>query len=79
MTGAYTVHAGDSHFWVEIKFRVSGWVAFDSTPRSDIILGSGTGQGWVSFGLLDYTGVNFMGDVSSLTADWLPGRLSLPS
>ena len=78
LTGATAVRAGDAHAWVEIRFRNAGWVAFDPTPRPDVVLRTGTGQGWVSFGLLDFVGVDFTGAVSSLAGDWALGRLSLP-
>ena len=35
MTGAHVVRLRDAHAWVEIKFRNSGWVPFDPTPRPD--------------------------------------------
>ncbi|MCZ6788821.1 MAG: transglutaminaseTgpA domain-containing protein [Chloroflexi bacterium] len=78
LTGATAVRAGDAHAWVEIRFRNAGWVAFDPTPRPDVVLGPGTGQGWVTFGLMDFIGVDFTGAVSSLAGDWVVGRLSVP-
>ncbi|MEE8442322.1 MAG: transglutaminaseTgpA domain-containing protein [Dehalococcoidia bacterium] len=78
MTGAYTVRRGDAHSWVEIHFDKAGWVAFDPTPRPDAALASGTGPGWVSFGLLDVAGLSFGGAFSTLSGDWSLGRLSLP-
>ena len=78
LTGATAVRAGDAHAWVEIRFRIAGWVAFDPTPRPDAVLSPRTSQGWVSFGLLDLIGVDFTSAVSSLAGDWALGRLSLP-
>jgi transglutaminase-like putative cysteine protease len=69
MTGAYRVRAGDSHAWVEIHFRNSGWVAFDPTPRPDLGLGAAVGQSWVSFGLTDFVGINVTAAFSSLVND----------
>ena len=66
MTGAYTARAGDAHAWVDIHFRDNGWVVFDPTPRPDLSLGQGINQGWISFGLLDFVGVNFTGAISSI-------------
>ena len=78
LTGATTVRAGDAHAWVEIRFRIAGWVAFDPTPRPDVALVPGAGQGWVSFGILDFIGVDFTGAVSSLAGNLGLGHLSLP-
>ena len=78
LTGATTVRAGDAHAWVEVRFRIAGWVAFDPTPRPDAVLSPRTNQGWVSFGLLDFIGVDFTSAVSSIAGDWAIGRLSLP-
>ena len=78
LTGATAVRAGDAHAWVEIRFRVAGWVAFDPTPRPDFVLSPRTGQGWVSFGLMDFVGVDFTRAISSLAADWDLGQLTLP-
>ena len=74
MTGAFTVRARPPHAWVEVRFRESGWVVFDPTPRPDASLGSGVNQGLVAFGLLDFVGVDFTGAFSSLT-----GGVSLPN
>ena len=35
LTGVHAVRLQDAHAWVEIKFRDSGWVPFDPTPRPD--------------------------------------------
>ena len=35
LTGAHTVRLQNAHAWVEIKFGMHGWVAFDPTPRPD--------------------------------------------
>ncbi len=78
LTGATAVRAGDAHAWVEIRFRRAGWVAFDPTPRPDFILSPRTGQGWVSFGLMDLVGVDFTGAISSLAGDWDLARLTPP-
>ncbi len=78
MTGAFTVRAGDAHAWVEIHFRRSGWVVFDPTPRPDVNMGLGSGQGLLTFGLLDFVGMDFTGAFSSVTGDWSLGRLSVP-
>ena len=76
MSGAFTVRAGDAHAWVEIHFRNNGWVVFDPTPRPEIGQALGLNQGWVSFGLLDFVGVNFSGAFSTIAGDL---SLSLPS
>ena len=78
LTGATAVRAGDAHAWVEIRFRIAGWVAFDPTPRPDVVLSPRVGRGWVSFGLMDFVGIDFTSAVSSLAGDWVLGRLSLP-
>ena len=78
MTGAFTVRAGDALAWVEIHFRRSGWVVFDPTPRPDVNMGLGSGQGLLTFGLLDFVGMDFTGAFSSVTGDWSLGRLSVP-
>ena len=78
MTGAFTVRAGDAHAWVEVHFRDNGWVVFDPTPRPDISLGPGIDQPWVTFGLLDFVGINFPGAVSSLTGGLSVPPLSMP-
>ena len=36
MTGAHTVRAGDTHAWVEVHFRYSGWVVFDEAPSKSV-------------------------------------------
>lgn len=78
LTGATAVRAGDAHAWVEIRFRNAGWVAFDPTPRPDLVLSPRTGQGWVSFGIMDLVGVDFTGAISSLAGDWDLARLTPP-
>jgi transglutaminase-like putative cysteine protease len=77
MTGAYRVRAGDAHAWVEIHFRISGWVAFDPTPGLDVAQGPAGDQRWVSFGLTDFAGANFTGALSSLVSDRFSGFPSL--
>ena len=78
MTGAYTVRSGDAHAWVEVHFRESGWVVFDATPRPDQPVGQGIGRGWISFGLLDYVGVNFNGGFPSLPLSSFLRPFSIP-
>ena len=78
MTGAFTVRAGDAHAWVEIHFRRHGWVVFDPTPRPDISLGPGFNPGWVTFGLLDFVGLDLTGPISSLTGGVSLRPLSMP-
>ncbi|MBI4200998.1 MAG: DUF4129 domain-containing protein [Chloroflexi bacterium] len=77
MTGAYTVRAGDAHAWVEVRFRNSGWVAFDPTPRSDLVPSSGPRRGLVSVGLLELVGPSLSGTVASLGKEGLLARLPL--
>jgi hypothetical protein len=74
LTGAHVVRAGDAHAWVEIRFRDSGWVAFDPTPRPDAAMGFVGAGSRLRFGLEDFTGVS-LGRMLQPGAGLVPGRL----